>query len=257
MSEQLATYLAPRGKATLLARDGDVTRDIADQLRALPATATHLVVSVGGNDALGHRSLLQRGVQNAAEVFAELAAIHAAFLVEYGRMLDAVLACGKPTTVCTIYDSNFDAPQKQLADVALSVFNDVILRCAGRHGVPVLDLRRVFQSPWTTPTRSSRRRWVASSSCKHSARCSIATPSRRARRSCTPDAVAPRAVCLPPAAVVRTVGGLRAWATRRRAVLPRPLRVRLPLLHPTRSRSPRPASAARRTSSCCRGDRRP
>lgn len=145
--EQLAAHLAQHGKATLLARDGDVTRDIAEQLGKLPATATHLVVSVGGNDALGQRGLLQKDVQNAAEVFGALATIHAAFLAEYDRMLATVLACGKPTTVCTIYDSNFDAPQKPLADVALSVFNDVILRCAGHHGVPVLDLRRVFQSP--------------------------------------------------------------------------------------------------------------
>lgn len=60
-------------------------------------------------------------------------------------MLDAVLARGKPTAVCTIYDSNFESPKKELADVALSVFDDAILRCASERGVAVIDLRRIFR----------------------------------------------------------------------------------------------------------------
>jgi len=134
------------GKATLLAVDGDVTADVAGQLERLPADATHLVVSVGGNDALRRAAILDHPVENTAEVFAELAAIHDRFRDGYARMLDTVLAHGKPTIVCTIYDSNFAAPKKELADVALSVFNDAILRCAGERGVPVIDLRRIFRT---------------------------------------------------------------------------------------------------------------
>lgn len=146
--DQLVRALADAGdKATLLAVDGDVTADVAGQLDGLPVDATHLVVSVGGNDALRHASILDRPVEDAAELFAELAAIHARFRDGYARMLDAVLAHGKPTAVCTIYDSNFEAPKKELADVALSVFNDAILRCAGERGVPVIDLRRIFRTP--------------------------------------------------------------------------------------------------------------
>ena len=44
----------PRGwRATLLAVDGAVAADVPSQLARLPADATHLVVSAGGNDALG------------------------------------------------------------------------------------------------------------------------------------------------------------------------------------------------------------
>src|SRR5205823_5455601 len=49
----------PRGwLASLLAVDGHITEDVANQLKDLPADATHLVVSAGGNDALGESSIL-------------------------------------------------------------------------------------------------------------------------------------------------------------------------------------------------------
>src|SRR5688572_16398198 len=57
--DQLHTILPADWKATLLAVDGDTTGLVADRLRGLPADASHLVVSVGGNDALRHTYLLQ------------------------------------------------------------------------------------------------------------------------------------------------------------------------------------------------------
>ena len=144
--QQLGAEFGERARTTLLARDGATSVAVAAQLQRLPADATHLVVSVGGNDALRHRDLLHQPMQNSADLLAELARIHAAFRADYAQMLAAVLARGKPTVVCTVYDSNFEAAQKPLADVALSVFNDAILRCAGEAGVPVLDLRRIFRA---------------------------------------------------------------------------------------------------------------
>lgn len=145
--DQLRAELVSPDTATLLAKDGDVVADVVRQLAGLPATATHLVISAGGNDALGHRDLLARDVGNAAVVLGELAAIRSRFASAYRDMLQAVLARRLPTAVCTIYDSNFPLPEKPLADVALTVFNDAILRCAGEAGVPVIDLRRIFRAP--------------------------------------------------------------------------------------------------------------
>jgi len=142
--ELLEAELGARGRASLLAKDGDVVAKIAAQLRRLPADATHLVVSVGGNDALQHTGLLDKAIASSRELLAELASLHAAFRSAYRDMLAAVGKLGKPTAVCTIYDSNFEPPKKVLADVALTVFNDAILRCAGEAGVPVIDLRRIF-----------------------------------------------------------------------------------------------------------------
>src|SRR5690349_4206022 len=40
-------------KVTLLAVDGSTTLDMRPQIRKIPANTTHIVVSMGGNDALG------------------------------------------------------------------------------------------------------------------------------------------------------------------------------------------------------------
>src|SRR5262245_7526098 len=55
---QLREILPSGWRASLNARDGAVIADLPQQLQALPADATHLVVSVGGNDALGESGLL-------------------------------------------------------------------------------------------------------------------------------------------------------------------------------------------------------
>src|SRR3954462_4689860 len=48
---QLRARLPAGWRATLLARGGSVTLDVPQQLRQLPADASHLVISAGGNDA--------------------------------------------------------------------------------------------------------------------------------------------------------------------------------------------------------------
>src|SRR5437763_7003051 len=58
--EQLRRALPAGWRATLLAVDGHTTADVAGQLARLPADATHLVVSVGGNDALGASAVLAK-----------------------------------------------------------------------------------------------------------------------------------------------------------------------------------------------------
>jgi hypothetical protein len=51
-------------------------------------------------------------------------------------------------TVCTIYNGNFpDAQLQRLASVALTVFNDAILRVAFERRLSVIDLRLVCNEP--------------------------------------------------------------------------------------------------------------
>jgi hypothetical protein len=59
---QLRDILPSGWRATLNARDGAVIADLPRQLQELPADATHLVVSIGGNDALNESGLLERKV---------------------------------------------------------------------------------------------------------------------------------------------------------------------------------------------------
>ena len=143
--EQLRACIRPGGRASLLAVDGSVISDVAKQLARLPEDPTRLVVSVGGNDALGHSGILDDAALSAADVFASLARIQREFIRAYREMLQAVAAARTPTVICTIYDSVPGLQQEALA--ALSVFNDAIIRAGVEHGLPILDLRFVCDEP--------------------------------------------------------------------------------------------------------------
>jgi hypothetical protein len=137
---QLRAALPPGWRATLLAVDGAVTKEVLRQLAKLPADATHLVVSAGGNDALDSSSLVKRTCP-AYEAFVEMAEIRERFRRDYREMLRTAAATGKPVAVCTVYDAIPVLSRPEAA--GLAVFNDAIVREAVAAGVPVLDLRQV------------------------------------------------------------------------------------------------------------------
>jgi lysophospholipase L1-like esterase len=141
--KQLQAALPEGWTATLRAVDGAVTRSVAGQLTRLPSDATHLVVSVGGNDALGESHLLSSGVRMVAEAVSLLAEAQERFARAYAEMLRSVLALGLPTAVCTIYDTPSNAPNHRVIRSALALFNDVITRAAFSEGLPLVDLRLI------------------------------------------------------------------------------------------------------------------
>lgn len=146
--DQLREELPVGWKATLLAVDGDIAADVPAQLRRMPRDATHLVLSAGGNNALLAAGMFEQPVTVAADAFLAMAKIRRQFDAEYRRALQTVIALGKPTAVCTVYDPNFaDDAQQQMAVCGLAVFNDCITRVAEEHGLPVLDLRVLFTGP--------------------------------------------------------------------------------------------------------------
>ena len=147
VAAHLAALLPADWRATLRAVDGAVIDGVHAQLPRVPADATHLVVSAGGNDALGHADLLDRRAASSPQVLGWLADARDAFEARYRRLLAAVAARGLPTTVCTIYNGNLGPPADRLAAVALAVFNDAIVRTAAEHGVPVIELRLVCTEP--------------------------------------------------------------------------------------------------------------
>jgi hypothetical protein len=143
--EQLKGDLPSGWTATLAARDGSTTADIKSQLKTMPQDATHLVVSAGGNDALEEKKLIEESANSVAEVLDKLAKIKAAFAKDYRAMLDGVLARKLPAAVCTIYEARYQDPAaRQISAAGLTVFNDVIMREAFARGVPVIDLRLIF-----------------------------------------------------------------------------------------------------------------
>lgn len=141
---QLQAKLPAGWRATLGAVDGAVTRSVRPQLQRVPADATHLVVSIGGNDALGHVGVLGEAANSVADALDRLAAIGGGFERDYAAALAAVLGLKRPTALCTIYNPRFpDARMQRLAVAALTVFNDIVIRQAFGHGLPLLDLRLI------------------------------------------------------------------------------------------------------------------
>jgi hypothetical protein len=143
--EQVRAALPRDWRATLLAVDGHVISDVAGQLRRMPEDATHLAVSVGGNDALGHSHILAEPARSFAQVIHKLADLQAYFRRAYHDMLADVGASRLPALVCTIYDSIPGLDRDAAA--ALALFNDAILREAIAAGIPVLDLRLLCSEP--------------------------------------------------------------------------------------------------------------
>jgi lysophospholipase L1-like esterase len=145
--KQLRGHLPLGWKASLLAVDGAVTRGVLPQLARLPADATHIFVSAGGNDALGASHVLGQAVRSVGEAVMLLAAAQQRFAADYVAMAEAVAATGLPVALCTIYDTPETEPDQRVIRTALAVFNDVITRAAFRLRLPLIDLRLICDEP--------------------------------------------------------------------------------------------------------------
>ncbi|HEX8297793.1 MAG TPA: SGNH/GDSL hydrolase family protein [Rubricoccaceae bacterium] len=157
---QVRQALPAGWSATLLAVDGSVVADVPHQLAALPAGATHLVLSVGGNDALGAVGVLDAPVRSVGEALDRLTATVDRFEARYDALIRATVRTGLPLTVCTVYNGHFPDPAFQRrAQAALALFNDAILRSAFAANVRVVDLRRVCTEPedYANPIEPSAR----------------------------------------------------------------------------------------------------
>ena len=135
----------PKGwSAALLAVDGHMVEDVLDQLKSLPAGATHLVVSAGGNDALSEVAILAEPACTVGDALVLMDAVRSRFRERYRRMLRALAQTEKIVAVCTIYDAIPGLGSAELT--ALAMINEVILREAIAAGVSILDLRVVCSS---------------------------------------------------------------------------------------------------------------
>jgi GDSL-like Lipase/Acylhydrolase family len=139
----LGRLLGSAGRASLLAVDGSVADELGEQCGNVPADCSHLVVSVGGNDALGTLELLDEPVRSAGDAFSRLGTQVTRFEIAYRQAIIHAAAVGAPLTVCTIYNGNFAPPLAAVTRVALAPFNDVILRVAFERGLSVIDLRLI------------------------------------------------------------------------------------------------------------------
>jgi hypothetical protein len=133
--------------ATLCAVDGATTADLAAQLPQIPPSGSHVVVAVGGNDALRNIDLLSMRVSSSTEALRMFAARAAQFEVSYRAAIQEVVELNFKTCVCTIYNGALDAERATIARAALTLFNDVIMRTAIDFRVDLLELRSICTEP--------------------------------------------------------------------------------------------------------------
>ena len=148
----------PDSKVTLLAVDGNVTEDIEDQMNNLPKDATHIFISIGGNDGYNRMDVFDESANTIGDAMGPLYEMRNEFEIDYNKMLKNVLSYGVPTTLCSIYYPRFEksdndvirnylggknnqVPIKKMAMVGLSVYNDIITKEAFQAGLPLIDLR--------------------------------------------------------------------------------------------------------------------
>ena len=144
VAAHLRAMIPPDWTATLKAVDGSLVENVGSQLASSPEDVTHFAISTGGNNAIRNADVLNLPINSSAELFSVLSNRVGEFEIQYRKMLETVLSRNLPIVVCTIYNPNFAEPALQkIATMALSAFNDVIIRQAIMAGIPFLDLRLV------------------------------------------------------------------------------------------------------------------
>jgi len=148
----------PDSKVTLLAVDGRKTKDIKEQLKNLPKDATHMFISIGGNDGYNRMDVFDESANTIGDAMGPLYKMRNEFEIDYNKMLKNVLSYGVPTTLCSIYYPRYVESVSQelrkylggktnktsirkMAMVGLSMYNDIITKEAFQAGLPLIDLR--------------------------------------------------------------------------------------------------------------------
>ena len=152
VTAHLRRKLEPLGwMLDMRAVDGAVASGVEGQLARNPVdTPCTFVLSVGGNDALGHLDMILDMTPNRStgSVLRAFNGIREEFRERYASVLDLIVSHGQPLIVCTIYNPRFPEPElRLLARTGLSFFNDVIAEEALRRRLPIIDLRAVCSGP--------------------------------------------------------------------------------------------------------------
>ena len=142
VSDHLSAILPDGWRSTLLANDGAVVSSVTEyQMERIPRDATHLALSIGGNNALGVSAMLGTRVNSIRDALSALSGHLLDFADEYERLLYRLRALQLPLIVCTVYDA---VPGLGLAEkMGLSLFNDIITRNVIGSDDSLMDLRAI------------------------------------------------------------------------------------------------------------------
>ena len=145
--------LLPGWQIDFRALDGASCSDVSvTQLGDGGEPAQALVISVGGNDALGHADLLGDPRKlTFLEAGLVLADIQGRFRSDYQSVLEAARGQAERILVLTIYRPRFGLAgmpeaMQRASQTLLSIFNDVIVEEALAHGCGLVDIRAICTS---------------------------------------------------------------------------------------------------------------
>lgn len=150
VAQQLRDAISARGetwRVTQRALDGAVMADVHEnQLFGLPADASLIVLSVGGNDGLQFMNQLSNSLWHLTKMWE--------FLVNFERQYDALVTRIRTAhvsiglVVCTIYQPQFKHwGPAALGNIGVPLLNRIIRRVAVKHQVPLIDLWAIFTRP--------------------------------------------------------------------------------------------------------------
>mmetsp|Transcript_41846 Transcript_41846/g.75999 ORF Transcript_41846/g.75999 Transcript_41846/m.75999 type:complete len:299 (+) Transcript_41846:79-975(+) len=131
-----------RWQVTVLAQDGSTLEDVRKyQLPVVPESATHLVLSVSGNDLLGLLNDMVEANFTAGAVYQAVGSGMTAVIAEYRQLLLDLKAYGCHTALCTVYRPNFNHLFfKSLAGACLTLHNSRLRALASEFALSIIDL---------------------------------------------------------------------------------------------------------------------
>ena len=137
-----------------LAVDGHRTQDVINyQLDSLTTLSTHNVLSIGGNDLLGHMSFLQSSLElTVVELLEQAVGLLAPIKKRYRTIVKNLSQQNPNVLLCTVYEGNLmgDPYYSNVAFASkamVSMLNDIIFTTGATFDVDVLELRNIFTKP--------------------------------------------------------------------------------------------------------------
>lgn len=138
-----------RWSMTNLAQDGSLLEDVRErQLRGIPESATHLVLSISGNDLLALLNEMVLADFSLKSMYAAIVEGMKKVAQDYERLMRDLKACGCHLACCTVYQPNFSHVFfRSLAKFALGLHNSRIHQISQDLDCSVIDLASIVDGP--------------------------------------------------------------------------------------------------------------
>lgn len=141
--EQMNAMLPEKWSAQSLAEDMARIADVHAQVdQPFPENTRYIFLSVGGRNVIDLEPLIFEKYSSASDLLVRLYELRDTFQDHYASILDLVLEKKLKTAVTTMYTRRGrNRTMTKILSVVFNIFNDAIIQCALRRGVPVIDMK--------------------------------------------------------------------------------------------------------------------